>query len=152
MEGWGYADVLGFDGREAKIYLVVKNKDAGASSYVVYETNKEKGISGVTNVSENAFNLDEAEFSVKFDVANAMTQNGEPVPYPDGTYIFALSIDFDYNGTQKRVLYTFDSDYRLTVKDGQVEALRTPGSKPAATPTAEPEASPAATAEADSAA
>ncbi|MBE5766274.1 MAG: hypothetical protein E7335_03775 [Clostridiales bacterium] len=146
MEGWGYADVYGFDGRNSRIYLVVQNLKGGSDSYIVYETTKEKGITGVTNTSENAFNLDEAEFSVRFDVANVTTVNGEPMAFPDGKYAFGLSLFFDYEGSEKQVLYKFDTNYNLTVKDGKIEALLTPGTTPA--PTEEP-AEPVATAEAD---
>lgn len=144
IEGWGYADVYGFDGRNSKAYLVVQNLNGGSDSYIVYETNKEKGITGMTNTSENAFNLDEAEFSVCFDVANVTTVNGEPMAFPNGKYAFGLSLIFDYDGSDKKVLYKFDTEYNITIKDGEITELHTPGASPA--PTDAP-ADPAATAD-----
>lgn len=146
MEGWAYADVYGFDGRESEITLIVRLR--GTNHYVAYPTVKEKNITGNQPTSDKAFNLDEAEFSVKFDVANVVTSTEDLGPLPDGTYIFGLSIDTEYNGEAVRAFYTLDAGYNMTVQDGEILSLLTPGTTAPPSPSPAPEASPEASASA----
>ena len=146
MEGWAYADVYGFDGRESEITVIVRLR--GTNHYVAYPTVKEKNITGNQPTSDKAFNLDEAEFSVKFDVANVITSTEDLGPLPDGTYIFGLCIDTVYNGENVRALYTLDPGYNMTVQDGEILSLLTPGTTAPPSPSPAPSASPAASASA----
>ena len=138
MEGWAYADVYGFDGRESEITVIVRLR--GTNHYVAYPTVKEKNITGNQPTSDKAFNLDEAEFSVKFDVANVITSTEDLGPLPDGTYIFGLCIDTVYNGENVRALYTLDPGYNMTVQDGEILSLLTPGTTAPPSPSPAPSA------------
>ena len=115
---------------------------------MAYPTVKEKNITGNQPTSDKAFNLDEAEFSVKFDVANVITSTEDLGPLPDGTYIFGLCIDTVYNGENVRALYTLDPGYNMTVQDGEILSLLTPGTTAPPSPSPAPSASPAASASA----
>ena len=110
LSGYGYVNVEGFDGAQAKSWLVVTQVASGKR--IAYPLTLVDGASGLSHPSAVCQNATASDFQVTLDVSG----------YQEGIYSMALVIGYKLPDAKDAsfAYYPFASDVTFTVLNGQV--------------------------------
>lgn len=110
ITGYGYANVEGFDGAQAKSWLVVTQVASGQK--VAYPLNLVNGASGLPHDGAVCQNPAACDFQITIDVSQ----------YQEGIYSMALVIGYKLPDAKDAsfAYYPFGGDVSFTILDGKV--------------------------------
>lgn len=110
VNGWGYIDAEGFDGRQCATFALIRNVDTG--DYRVYLCTNLEGCSGRTHNAQYAQDVSNCDFQVTIDTSD----------FASGDYEFQIILYFEVNGRKRTYLCPFETTRTFTVVDGEIIA------------------------------